>query len=329
MSKAHHQVDDVLPLEDDRRAREQPEILPSPASLPNAMTEPENVIAPMNVPMNSSTRLPAGIGIADAERRRVVDDRDGDEHRREADERVHRRHELGHLRHLHALRDEPADEAANGERADRAGRCAAVIANVVSTASAMPTMPKRLPRRAVSGWERPLQGEDEEHARHEIGRARPELADIVTRRLLRRGLFFLNISSIRSVTRKPPNVLMATSATATAPRIVPRPICPGSGGEDGADDDHRADGVGDAHQRRVQRRRHVPDHVIADEDGQHEHRQVGDDGVDGDSVHRQLLTGAPSMQTSVAAMISSDRLSVSSPVLGSSSRVMKLSRLRA
>ena len=35
-------------------------ILPSPASLPNAITDPENVIAPTNVPMNSSTRLPAG-----------------------------------------------------------------------------------------------------------------------------------------------------------------------------------------------------------------------------------------------------------------------------
>ena len=35
-----HQVDHVLALEDDRRAREQPELLPRPASLPNAMIEP-------------------------------------------------------------------------------------------------------------------------------------------------------------------------------------------------------------------------------------------------------------------------------------------------
>ena len=33
-----------------------------PDSLPKAMTEPENVIAPMNVPMKSSSRLPDGIG---------------------------------------------------------------------------------------------------------------------------------------------------------------------------------------------------------------------------------------------------------------------------
>jgi hypothetical protein len=31
-----------------------------PGSLPNAITDPENVIAPTNVPMNNSTRLPAG-----------------------------------------------------------------------------------------------------------------------------------------------------------------------------------------------------------------------------------------------------------------------------
>ncbi len=33
-----------------------------PDSLPNAITEPENVIAPMNVPMKSSSLLPVGIG---------------------------------------------------------------------------------------------------------------------------------------------------------------------------------------------------------------------------------------------------------------------------
>ena len=35
-----------------------------PESFPNAMTEPENVIAPTNVPMNSSSLLPSGIGSA-------------------------------------------------------------------------------------------------------------------------------------------------------------------------------------------------------------------------------------------------------------------------
>ena len=34
-----------------------------PLSLPNAITEPENVIAPTNAPMNSSMRLPTGIDL--------------------------------------------------------------------------------------------------------------------------------------------------------------------------------------------------------------------------------------------------------------------------
>jgi hypothetical protein len=36
--------------------------LPRPASLPNAMTEPEKVSAPTKVPMKSSSRLPRGMG---------------------------------------------------------------------------------------------------------------------------------------------------------------------------------------------------------------------------------------------------------------------------
>ena len=35
---------------------------PRPASLPKAITEPENVIAPTKVPMKSSRRLPVGSG---------------------------------------------------------------------------------------------------------------------------------------------------------------------------------------------------------------------------------------------------------------------------
>ena len=50
--------------------------------------------------------------------------------------------------------------------------------------------------------------------------------------------------------------------------------------EQRADDDHRGDRVGDRHQRRVQRRRHRPDDVIADEDRQHEDRELEDEGVD-------------------------------------------------
>ena len=51
--------------------------------------------------------------------------------------------------------------------------------------------------------------------------------------------------------------------------------------------------------------------------------------VDRDSVHVSSSPAAPSVQTSVAAMISSERSIFSSPVLASISRLTKFSRLRA
>ena len=84
-----------------------------PDSLPNAITEPENVIAPMNVPMKSSSLLPVGISAGSPNDCRIVDRRDRDQHRRHADERVERRNQLRHLRHLHAPRDDRADRAAD------------------------------------------------------------------------------------------------------------------------------------------------------------------------------------------------------------------------
>ena len=45
-----------------------------------------------------------------------------------------------------------------------------------------------------------------------------------------------------------------------------------------ADDDDAADGVGDAHQGGVQGGGDIPDHLPAQEGGQHEHRKVGDEG---------------------------------------------------
>src|SRR5690606_20179976 len=45
-------------------------------------------------------------------------------------------------------------------------------------------------------------------------------------------------------------------------------------------DDDAGNGVGHSHQRRVQRRRHAPHHIIADEDGQHEDGQAEDGGID-------------------------------------------------
>ena len=51
-------------------------------------------------------------------------------------------------------------------------------------------------------------------------------------------------------------------------------------GKQRADHDHRGDGVGHRHQRRMQRRRHRPDHVVADEDREHENRQPEHGRVD-------------------------------------------------
>ena len=86
-----------------------------PDSLPNAITDPENVIAPMNVPMKSSSLLPGGDRNGQTERHRVVDRGDRDQHRRHADQRVERGDQLRHLRHLHAPRNDRADRAADGD----------------------------------------------------------------------------------------------------------------------------------------------------------------------------------------------------------------------
>jgi len=53
-----------------------------------------------------------------------------------------------------------------------------------------------------------------------------------------------------------------------------------AGGDDRADHDDAGNRVGHRHQRGVQRRRHLPDHVIADEDRQHEHGQAQHQRID-------------------------------------------------
>src|SRR6185503_4615270 len=110
------------------------------------------------------------------------------------------------------------------------------------------------------------------------------------------------------------------------------PRRPGACRENGAHHDHRADGVGDAHERRVQRGSDVPDDLVADEHRQDEDGDVDDDGVDGatHAIDASLVrTGAPSMQTSVALMMSSTRSMRRSPVAGSTRSARNASRLRA
>ena len=80
---------------------------------------------------------------------------------------------------------------------------------------------------------------------------------------------------MRSVTTNPPTTLADASTIATKPITAVSPSAFG-----GARDDHRADDhdpvdrVRARHQRRVQHRRHLRDHLEAEEDREHEHRHL-------------------------------------------------------
>ncbi len=79
--------------------------------------------------------------------------------------------------------------------------------------------------------------------------------------------------SMRSVMRKPPTTLMVAQVTATKPRIWLREWWEPAARSD-ADERDAADGVGAAHQRRVQERRNPRNDLVADERRQDEHVQV-------------------------------------------------------
>src|SRR3954470_1452375 len=137
---------------------------------------------------------------------------------------MHAGNEFRHLRHLDALGDDVADDAADGQRAD--GEIDAPGDRQRDEHSDRHAEdPESV---AAPGAERvgqPFQGQDEEDAREQV----PERDGIRRHRHVYffapasflAGSFFLNISSIRSVTRKPPKVLMATSATAIVPSTEP------------------------------------------------------------------------------------------------------------
>ena len=95
-----------------------------------------------------------------------------------------------------------------------------------------------------------------------------------------------HLPCMRRVTAKPPNMLIGGQRDPRAPRATGsaplagrsgRSVRPAAPAHQRADRDDARDRVGDAHQRRVQRRRHVPDHHVADEAGQHEHREVAEE----------------------------------------------------
>ncbi len=104
--------------------------------------------------------------------------------------------------------------------------------------------------------------------------------------------FFLYMESMRSVTRKPPKMFTEARISAKKPktRAKMEPVVADRRGIDadrqkGADHDDGGDRVGDRHQRRVQRGRHRPHDVIADEHGEREDRQAEHEGVDAAAGH--------------------------------------------
>src|SRR6185312_10706088 len=77
-----------------------------------------------------------------------------------------------------------------------------------------------------------------------------------------------------------------------------------------ADQDDAVDGVGPGHQRRVQRRRHLADHLEADQQAEYEHRDVGEQhrahaGSPFRSSRTAGCTTSPSWVTRTPAVISS------------------------
>ena len=112
-------------------------------------------------------------------------------------------------------------------------------------------MPNRLPRRADSCADRPprLKMKSSPAMRYATVTTVSGMCECYRR----------NIRSMRCVTRKPPAMLIVASRMATRAEHHGRRRRRPAHRQHAADDDDAADGVGDAHERRVQRRRDVPD----------------------------------------------------------------------
>ena len=198
----------------------------------------------------------------------------------------------------------PSDDQRQATEAGRRVRAASVVATAMRHADHAEQVAAPAGLRAGQAAQR----QDEEDAGDEIGSAArlafmrmgpssraPSLPCVgATGNERHHFFFFWYIASMRWVTRKPPKMLTEANQRDEAERArhdraaVARPTSDTADGQQRADDDHRGDGVGHRHQRRVQRRRHAPDHVVADEDRQHEDRQAKDERIDrpaGDGVH--------------------------------------------
>ena len=152
----------------------------------------------------------------DAERLRRIERAGGDQHGREADQRVEERHELRHLRHLDAARQNRAEPATDahaddceqprrdsdrrpiGERGEHGDRHAD---HAVEVAFA---------RRR--GMRQATQRQNEKDAGDEI-------EDGGEGGVHARQPFFLYMESIRSVTRKPPKMFTDARISAMKPNV--------------------------------------------------------------------------------------------------------------
>ena len=96
---------------------------------------------------------------------------------------------------------------------------------------------------------------------------------------------------MRCVTRKPPAMLIDASRMAQRAEHHRRRRRRPAHRQHAADDDDAADRVGDAHERRVQRRRHVPDHLPADDAGEREDGEVREERRRRDEAEREERDG--------------------------------------
>ena len=167
--------------------------------------------------------------------------------------------------------------------------------SVVTTAIAMPTAAIRLPRLALVGCVPPRMPRMNSEKRDDVEQrggvaTRLEHGDGIgsaprSAAGLRgesgsegfAGFLRLNMPSIRSVTMKPPTMLIAPKAIAMKPITYSSAVVGVARDDQAAEHDDAVDRVGLRHQRRVQRRRDLRDDLEADERGEDEDRQLGDE----------------------------------------------------
>ena len=199
----------------------------------------------------------------------------GDEHRRQADQRVERRDQLRQRRHLDPQRDHGADAAADQDaEQDQQVTPAvhAVLQHGRDHGDGHADHAEAVARPRGDRGRQAAQRQDEQDGGDEVSEGRQAGGH--------RYCFFLNIESMRCVTMKPPKIFTDAKVTAMKPNSIAHERRGQAGCQHRADDDHRGNRVGHRHQRRVQRRGHVPHDVVADEAGHQENGEQEDERID-------------------------------------------------